>query len=410
MKDLYGDVLEKYEYFIQKAKYIAGLHGFSTIETPILEYTDVFLRSLGEESDIVSKEIYSFEDKGGDSVAMRPEGTAGVMRAIATEGLGHRLPVKLMYYGPMFRYDRPQKGRYRQFHQMGCEYVGDKSPITDALIILLASDILQEVGISNAEFVINTLGDDETRNNYVKAIVKYFSRHIDSMSEDSQRRLDRNPLRILDSKDQRDKEIIAMAPLIRDYTTKESGIYFSKVCKALDIHGINYTINDFLVRGLDYYSHTAFEIKVSGGDIKDSVGGGGRYDKLLASFDGPDASGVGFAFGIERVLSFMQSRDPPSKKVAVISVSEEEDQDAFAIMRQLQISGITAEFIHGSALPKKLKAADKLDSFIAIIIGENEKKTKTLTVKFLRSQNEKNSLSIKEKLLIQFIRQHIQSR
>lgn len=403
MKDFFGETAEQYEYIIEKSRKIANLHGFSLIETPILEYTEVFARGLGDESDVVSKEMYSFDDKGGESVTMRPEGTAGTMRAIVTGNLGSVMPVKLMYYGPMFRYDRPQKGRYRQFHQVGFEYIGDKSPITDALIILISSDILHEVGVHDFEIRINTLGDDETREDYTKAIVRYFSRHVDNLSEDSQRRLRTNPLRILDSKNEKDREIASMAPLLRDYITKEAGVYFSKVCNILETQGINFTLDDFLVRGLDYYSHTAFEIKTTGAAIKDSIGGGGRYDKLLHNFGGPSVSGMGFALGVERVMSCMQPRINSYMKIAVISVSSNEDMDAFEIMRNLQDHNIPAELIQANTVQKKLKIADRIESRIAVIIGETEKENKSLTLKFLRNQTEKKTMNIKRQNLIRFL-------
>lgn len=394
MKDLYGIDIRKYNYIIEKSKKIGEKYGFEIINTPIAEYTDVFQRSIGDETDVVSKEMYTFLDKGGESITLRPEGTAGVMRAIVTESMFQHLPIKLMYYGEMFRYDRPQKGRYRQFHQLGFEHIGDKSPYTDASIIIMASEILNSIGIFNFNVQLNTLGDDETRENYTKGLVKYLSRHKDLLSEDSKRRLQKNPLRILDSKDDKDREICSMAPIITDYLNKESAVYFNKVCELLTNAGINYEINNFLVRGLDYYAHTTFEFKSTQDDYKDALGGGGRYDKLLSLFKGPDVSGIGFAFGIERLMLLLNDSyfENNIKKVAVIPVTEEENKTTFELYKLLLNCDIPSEFLHIGNISKKMKIADRRNCEIAIIIGETEYKNNTLTVKFMKK--EKNATKI----------------
>lgn len=391
MKDLYGIEIEKYNFLVEQAVKVGRQYGYRIIETPILEYTEVFQRSIGDETDVVSKEMYTFRDKGEESVTLRPEGTAGVVRAIVSGNMTQILPIKLMYYGAMFRYDRPQKGRYRQFHQIGFENIGEQTPYVDALTIALASDILNAVGIFDFKMMVNTLGDDETKDSYTKAIVKYFSRHENNLSEDSKRRLIKNPLRILDSKDQNDREICSMAPIMSDYLSKEAGIYFNKVCKLLEEHGIAYELDNFLVRGLDYYSHTAFEIttgKAAGG----SIGGGGRYDKLLKEFGGPNASGFGFALGAERVMSLIDDVKIPVRnknKFAVISVSDQENDIAFKIIKTLYESSIDAELITVGTIGKKMKTADKLGCDIALIIGEAERENKTVTVKFMRTEEVK---------------------
>ena len=408
MKDLYGVDIRKYNYIIEKAKKISEKYGFEIISTPILEYTDVFQRSLGDETDVVSKEMYTFSDKGGESITLRPEGTAGVMRSIVSESMFQHLPAKLMYYGEMFRYDRPQKGRYRQFHQLGFEYVGDKSPYTDASIIIMASEILNSIGIFDFNVQLNTLGDEETRKDYTKGLVKYLSRHEDSLSDDSKIRLKKNPLRILDSKDQKDKEICSMAPIITDYLSKEAATYFDNLCSLLEKAGINYEINNFLVRGLDYYAHTTFEFKATQGDYKDALGGGGRYDRLLSLFDGPDVSGIGFAFGIERLMLLLDDTDFENnlRKVAVVPVTDEENETTFELYKLLLNCDIPSEFFHIGNISKKMKVANRRDCEIAIIVGETELKNNTLTVKFMKKDKDATKI-INRNDIINFLKYNL---
>jgi histidyl-tRNA synthetase len=407
MKDLYGTSLAKYNYIIQKAVSVSEKYGYKQIKTPIVEYTDVFQRSIGDETDVVSKEMYTFIDKGGESITLRPEGTAGVIRSIVSESLTQQLPVKLLYYGEMFRYDRPQRGRYRQFHQLGCEHLGDKSPYTDALTIGMASEILSAVGLFEFKVLVNTLGDEETREAYTKAIVKFLSRHESDLSEESKIRLKKNPLRILDSKDPGDKEICSMAPLIMDYLSKDSGKYFEEVCRLLNVLGINYDIDNFLVRGLDYYSHITFELKSTGTGYRDALGGGGRYDKLLSLFGGPNVSGIGFALGIERLIIMMNKMDFLSEKkiVAVIPVTENENDIAFKLLKLLHNCDINAEFIHIGNLSKKLKTASKLNCELSLILGETEQNNETITVKFMNITDESlKSKSVNYNQIVQFVK------
>jgi histidyl-tRNA synthetase len=390
MKDLYGLDLAKYDYLTAKMRAVGAKYGYSMIHTPILESTDVFQRSIGNETDIVSKEMYTFMDKGGNSVTLRPEGTAGVIRALVNENMCQCLPIKLMYCGEMFRYDRPQKGRLRQFHQFGFEYIGDKSPYVDGIMIAMASEILQTVGIFDFKILMNSLGDSKSREAYIKAIVKYLSRYEDKLSNDSKVRLNKNPLRILDSKDSADIEICSMAPNISDYLNKESSSYFRKVCEILTEYGVRYEVDEFLVRGLDYYTHTAFEIKSTSKEYGDSLGGGGRYDKLLSIFGGPDVSGIGFALGMERLMMIFNDNGmfKEKGKVAVIPVSDAEVNDAFKLFRRLQENDIRTEFIHTDKLSKKMRTADKLNCKIALILGEQECKDNTITVKFMQETEE----------------------
>ncbi|MDR1234012.1 MAG: histidine--tRNA ligase [Holosporales bacterium] len=413
MKDLYGSDAEKYHFIFTRIKSIGERYGFSMIHTPLLENTDVFQRSIGDETDVVSKEMYTFLDKGGESMTLRPEGTAGVIRAIVSENLTQRFPVKYMYCGEMFRYDRPQKGRFRQFRQIGFEYIGDKSPYTDVMLIMIASESLHSIGIFDFNIMVNTLGDEETRENYTKAIVKYLSRHEESLSDDSKLRLKKNPLRILDSKDKQDVDICSMAPSILDYLNKESRQYFEKVCTLLESCKIKYEINNFLVRGLDYYSHTAFEIQATGAGYREALGGGGRYDKLLPIFGGPDVSGVGFAIGIERLMLIIKNgmafREPV--RIAVIPVNESENDFAFKVYRELQECGIGTDFIQTGNLSKKMKTADRLGSKIAVILGETEIESGIATIKIMDSpETASKNKSVSISKLAAFLKWNIEER
>jgi histidyl-tRNA synthetase len=410
MKDLCEIDVMKYDFIITKAKEIGKKYGYGVINTPIVEYTEVFQRSMGDDTDVVSKEMYTFIDKGGESITLRPEGTAGVIRAIITEAMTQKLPIKLMYYGEMFRYDRPQKGRHRQFHQLGFECIGDKSPYTDAITIAISTEILNAIGIFDFKVLLNTLGDEKTRKDYTKAIVKYLSRHKDKLSQESQNRLIKNPLRILDSKDHGDTEICSMAPIITDYLSKEAGGYFEKVCQLLGGYNIDYEITNSLVRGLDYYSHTTFELKSTNETYGDALGGGGRYDELLSIFGGPDVSGVGFALGVERLLLFLDNNkiSLENDKVAVISVSDTDNDDAFSLFKELQSHGIATEFIHIGNLGKKMKIADREKCKLALIIGEDERKSSIVTVKFMNIDNETlKTKSVDKSKIVSFIKYNL---
>ncbi|MDR1609863.1 MAG: histidine--tRNA ligase [Holosporales bacterium] len=407
MKDLYGADCRKYEYIKVKAMSVCGRYGYSEIYTPMLEYSEVFQRSIGDETDVVSKEMYTFVDRGHESITLRPEGTAGVIRAAVTESLVQALPVRLMYCGEMFRYDRPQKGRYRQFRQFGCEHIGEKSPYIDAMVIAMASEILNAIGVFDFTVLVNSLGDEETLEAYTKAVVKYFSRHEKSLSPESQVRLTKNPLRILDSKDRHDIEICSMAPIISDYFTKEARSYFGKVMELLDAYGLRYEVDNFLVRGLDYYTHTAFEFKPTTGEFRESIGGGGRYDKLVAMFGGPDISGIGFAFGVERLMMLLSNEhfDTTTKTVAVIPVSNSENDYAFSLFRELHSVGVAAEFIHSGNMSKKMKAADKLGCELALIIGDEERSSDTVSVKFMNAtESAIKSRTINAVSTVQFVK------
>jgi histidyl-tRNA synthetase len=296
---------------VETACDLAARYGYLEMSTPIFEFTDVFRRPLGETSDVVSKEMYSFTDRGGEELTLRPEATAAVCRAFLSEGLTQQLPCKLFCHGPMFRYDRPQKGRWRQFHQINVELIGVPEPLGDVEIIALGVDILDGLGVlAKTVLELNTLGDPASRKAYRDVLVEYFSDHRKELSPDSQERLERNPLRILDSKDRGDRRICARAPVLSGHLNQESVDFFAKVKEELERLGIAYELNSHLVRGLDYYTHTIFEFTTTELGAQGSVLAGGRYDGLIELLGGPPTPGVGWAGGIER-LAMLLTEGPP---------------------------------------------------------------------------------------------------
>ena len=390
MKDMYDLEMKKFQHLVNTAVQVGQKYGYSVIETPILEKTNLFTRSIGTDTDIVSKEMYTFDDRNGESLTLRPEGTAGVVRAIVSNNIINTRNVKYMYYGPMFRYDRPQKGRYRQFHQIGFESIGATSEYEDALSIAMAVDILNKVQIFDFYVSVNSLGDDETRKIYCQKIVEYFEKYQNDLSYESKHRLISNPMRILDSKNETDQKIAQNAPKLFDFLTNNARKYFERVCDLLAVYSINFKIDQFLVRGLDYYCHTAFELK-STSDTGGSIGGGGRYDKLVEQLGGPAVSGVGFAYGAERVMSLMSDVEENTKKVAVVPVSDNENLDAFKILQKLHNADISAEIFTNGSISKRMKAADKAMCDVAFILGEDELKQDKITVKFMKNTEIKKS-------------------
>lgn len=390
-KDLIGIDAALYRKVVDTAYGIALNYNFQEIHTPIFEFTDVFKRTLGETSDVVSKEMYTFEDRGGESLTLRPEGTAPVIRAIISNGLTQSLPLKLFYSGPMFRYERPQKGRQRQFHQIGAELIGPKNPIADVEMIALGYAILKALTLENKVALhINTLGDAESRTAYRTVLVKYLLAYKNDLSTDSQTRLERNPFRILDSKDEKDQSIIQDAPLFQDYLNEESRTYFEHVLAGLSDLNIPYTLNQKLVRGLDYYCHTAFEFVTTELGAQGTVMAGGRYDDLMAQMGGPDTSAIGWGAGIER-LSLMLNEDSiiQKKRVTIIPTSDTEERAAFNIAETLRQAGLCVDMGYSGNMSKRLKKASQKNSIAAIIIGANEIASHTAQVKFLQNSTQK---------------------
>jgi histidyl-tRNA synthetase len=373
-RDLIGEDAARHFHVVETARRITGLYGFSEWQTPIFEDTKVFSRTLGETSDVVTKEMYTFDDRGGDSVTLRPEGTAGVCRALITGGLTQTLPQKVFYAGPMFRYERPQKGRYRQFHQIGVELLGPATPLADAEVIAAGWQILSELGIANAvELQVNTLGDTESRANYRNRLVEYFSAYAAELSDDSKLRLEKNPLRILDSKDEGDKKLVAGAPQMQDSLTDEARAFFDSLQNYLAAFGVPFVRNSNIVRGLDYYNHTAFEFVTTSLGAQGTVMAGGRYDGLVEQMGGPSVPGVGWAAGIER-LSMLISAPPASAvPVTVIPMSGDSEARALEILKSLRAQNIAAEIGYSGNAKKRLERANKSGAAFAVLVGEDIK-------------------------------------
>jgi histidyl-tRNA synthetase len=371
--DLLPDEMRRHRRVIDTARAVAERYGYLEIATPIFEFSEVFKRTLGDTSDIVTKEMYSFVDKGGDALTLRPEATAGIARAFISGGLSQHLPLKFFCAGPMFRYERPQKGRLRQFHQIDIELLGVAQPAGDVEIIACGAAILRELGLlGRSQLELNTLGDAESRAAYRRALVAYFTPHRDRLSADSRERLERNPLRILDSKDPGDRELITNAPVFADHLNQASREFFAAVTGGLEALGIPYELNPRLVRGLDYYCHTAFEFTTVDLGAQGTLMGGGRYDGLIGTMGGPATPGIGWAAGIERIAMMLAEAPPARRPVAVVPVGAAAEAKAAAVAERLRRAGFAVEFGYGGNLGKRLKRADKLAAAAAVILGEDE--------------------------------------
>jgi histidyl-tRNA synthetase len=333
----------------------------------------VFARTLGDTSDVVTKEMYTFTDRGGDSLTLRPENTAGICRALVSNGLTQSLPQKAFYAGPMFRYERPQKGRFRQFHQIGAELIGPAEPLADAEIIALGWDILTRLGIAgDVVLELNTLGDTASRDAYRAALVAYFTEHKAALSAESQERLVKNPLRILDSKDQGDRALIVGAPTISPYLTPEAASFYDGVRANLARLGVPFVENPRIVRGLDYYSHTAFEFVTTALGAQGTVMAGGRYDGLVADMGGPPTPAVGWASGIERLAMLLAETPAAPKPVAVIPVGEAAEAAALTLLQDLRRHDVRAEIAYRGNMKRRMERANKIGAHTAIIMGEDE--------------------------------------
>jgi len=355
------------------ARASAELYGFVEIATPIFEFKDVFARPIGEHTDIVAKEMYTFTDRGGEEVTLRPENTAGVVRAVLSNGLVQSLPLKFFYEGPMFRYERPQKGRFRQFHQIGIELIGVAQPQADIEVIALGRRILDALGMGERTVLeLNTLGDAESRAAYRQALVSYLSVRTSELSEDSRRRLKRNPLRILDSKEEPDQHVIRDAPVFADYQNAESRRFFDQVRTGLDRLGIAYRLNPRLVRGLDYYTHTAFEFVTTDLGTQGTVMGGGRYDGLIEMMGGPAVPGVGWAAGVERLAMLMPEPLPLRSPVAMVPIGDAGEMAASKLAEELRDYGLAVDLGYSGNLARRLRRANRIGAFAAILLGEDE--------------------------------------
>ncbi len=382
--DLLSEDQARHRMVVERARTVAGLYGFDEIATPVFEFTEVFARTLGDTSDIVTKEMYTFETKGGESVTLRPEGTAGVARAFISNGMAQNIPWKVFYNGPMFRHERPQKGRQRQFHQIGVELIGADSPQSDVEVIALASQTLAAMGIdSKITLELNSLGDAESRHAYRAALVDFFTLHEKDLSDDSRERLSKNPMRILDSKSEQDKAIVAEAPVFSDFLNEPSRDFFSEVKDGLSALHIGFVENPRLVRGLDYYCHTAFEFTTTALGAQGTVLAGGRYDGLIEQMGGPKTPGIGWAAGIERLALLDDSQVASQRPIAIIPVSGGETRQAQVICQTLRVAGIPCDIAFSGNLKRRLKRADKINARAAVLIGEDELRNNAVSVRDL---------------------------
>ena len=372
-QDLLPAEARRHRAVIETARAVAERYGFGEIVTPIFEFTEVFSRPIGETTDVVSKEMYTFKDRGGEEITLRPEYTAGIARAVLSNGLTQSTPLKFFGAGPMFRYERPQKGRYRQFHQIDAELIGPAQPQADVEIIAMGAAILDELGVlESCRLELNTLGDTVSRTAYRAALVEYFSAHLDKLSDESRDRLGRNPLRILDSKDEGDKLLVADAPGFGDYLTDEAKAFFEQVKRGLDALGIAYELNPRLVRGLDYYCHTAFEFITTALGAQGTVLGGGRYDGLMGMMGGPEIPAVGWAGGIERLAMLIAEPKGPARPIAVIPIGEAAELEALKLTQRLRGAGHVVDLGYGGNAGKRMKRANKIEARVALVLGEDE--------------------------------------
>ena len=371
--DLLPSVMAAHRRVMDTARDAAGLYGFQEMATPIFEFAEVFSRPLGDSSDVVTKETYNFTDRGGETLTLRPENTAGVVRAMISNGLTQSLPLKFFYAGPMFRYERPQKGRMRQFHQIGIEYLGPRDGLADAEIIACGARVLAGLGVlDRCRLHLNSLGDAESRQAYRAALLAFLESHAAELSEDSQARLQTNPLRILDSKDAGDRAILENAPRLDGYLNDVSKRHFAAVTGALDSAGIDWTFDPLLVRGLDYYCHTAFEFITDALGAQGTVLGGGRYDGLSEMLGGPPVAGVGWAAGVERLSMLVGEQEPATPPVAILPMDEDGESEAHRLAEMLRDSGVAVDLSAGGAIGKRLKKADRAGARLAVILGSDE--------------------------------------
>lgn len=390
----------KWHYVEETARLLFGDYQYSEVRTPIFESFDVFARSAGDTSDVVTKEMYDFKDKGDRHVALRPEGTAGVVRAFVENklfGPEHQKPYKMFYIGPMFRYERPQAGRMRQFHQIGVEALGSDSPALDAEVIAMAVDLFQTLGVTNLKVKINSLGDKESRENYRNALIDFLKPHFDELSADSQTRLEKNPLRVLDSKDEKDQAIVGDAPSILDYLTEDAQAHWEKVQAYLEAMGIDYEVDANVVRGLDYYNHTIFEVMTQSAALGrgwTTITGGGRYNGLVEEFGGPEMPGVGFGIGLERLMLLLEAEGATLPEQAplgvyVANMGEGTDVAAMQMVQAVRSFGYSAERDYQDRkLKAQFKTADKMGARFIITIGERELAEQTANLKNMTTGEE----------------------
>ncbi len=384
--DVFGDLSIKHDYVKKLFQAVCESYNYSYIETPIIERSELFHRGVGDTTDIVKKETYDFLDRGNRNNTLRPEGTAGIARAIIENKLYTILPQKLWYIGSMYRYERPQKGRYRELRQMGVEVYGSNNPIIDAEVISLGYNYLKELGLKNICVRINSIGGLETRNKYREALINHFKNNIDEFCDDCKERLNKNPLRILDCKIDNKNKILKNAPSILDYLNEEEKGNFDKIKKYLDILNIDYIVDDKLVRGLDYYTNIVFEYESNVKSIG-AIGGGGRYDNLLNEIGGPSINAIGFALGMDRIIDVINEENITIPKdnnldIYILTINESENEYALELAQNLRMCGYKVDLdITGKTMKNKFKESDRYNSKYIIIIGDEEVKTNMLVIR-----------------------------
>ncbi len=372
-QDMLGEQADRFDHVVGMFDRVRRLYGFGRVEVPVFEATAVFARSLGETTDVVSKEMYTFEDRGGDLLTLRPEFTAGIARAYLTEGWQQHAPLKVATHGPVFRYERPQKGRFRQFHQLDAEVIGAAEPAADVELLAFADQLLRELGIAEGVTLqLNTLGDAATREGWRAALVAHFETNRDALSEESIDRLARNPLRILDSKDPRDRPIAAAAPPIDDYLSPEAAAFFAAVTSGLDAAGVRWTRHPRLVRGLDYYRHTAFEFVTDRLGAQGTVLAGGRYDGLVEALGGQPTPAVGWAAGIERLAMLIDAPMPARATLAIVPMGAAAEAAATSLIARLRHAGIACDMAYRGNMKRRMQKADSSGARYAVILGDDE--------------------------------------
>ena len=396
-QDIFGADAEAFAFVVETFERVRRLYRFRRVEMPVFEKTEVFSRAIGETTDVVSKEMYSFEDRGQESLTLRPEFTAGIARAYLTNGWQQHAPLKVATHGALFRYERPQKGRYRQFHQIDAEIIGAAEPQADVELLAMADQVIRELGITGVTLHLNTLGDGETRTAWRAALIDYFGAVKGELSEDSQERLEKNPLRILDSKDQRDRKFVSDAPKIDAYLSDEARAFFAAVTSGLDAAGVKWVRAESLVRGLDYYRHTAFEfIPDEGSEAAAKLGsqstilGGGRYDGLMESLGGAPTPAVGWAAGIERLAMLVGEREEAPLDAVIAVEDDGAVAESFAALAALRRGGLRAEIFATGSPRKRYDKASKLPSECLVSVRLTEEKT----VASIRALTKQNYLSV----------------
>ena len=402
-KDLFGDEIKIFNHIIQIARAKSELFGFEELQTPIFEFSEIFERNLGETSDIISKEVYKFLDRGDNFLTLRPELTAAVVRALLFNGeLQQVLPKKFFSYGPIFRYDRPQKGRQRQFNQINFEVFGEENFYLDAEVILLATTILKHLKVlDKTTLEINSLGCAQTKINYEIALREYFTKFKNDLSADSQVRLEKNPLRILDSKDPKDIDLVFDAPKISDFFSEEAKLRFDAILNLLNKSGVKYVVNQRLVRGLDYYTSTVFEFVMASDSAQNTILAGGRYDGLVEKMGGKSMPAIGFAAGIERLILLSKLEPEISRPIMVCYISDKQKSYAFEMLQKLRNAEIKADFMYEANFKKQMKKASQNNAQFVAIIGEDEVKNNEVSVKDFDNAKEQK---VKAELLIHYLK------